>query len=53
MMSKQTRYDLVSDAETFYKWLETCPVHYRFRRLDEDYVEFGFFSVKEDNNVRS
>ena len=47
MMSKQTRYDLVTDAETFYKWLETCPVHYRFRRLDEDYVEFGFFSVQE------
>lgn len=42
-----SRYDLVTDAETFYKWLETCPVHYRFRRLDEDYVEFGFFSVQE------
>ena len=42
-----SRYDLVTDAETFYKWLESCPVHYRFKRIDEDYVEFGFFSVQE------
>ena len=41
----KTRYDLTTDTETFYKWLETCPVHYRFTKLDNDYVEFGFFSV--------
>ena len=42
-----SRYDLVTDEETFYKWLESCPVHYRFKRIDKDYVEFGFFSVQE------
>ena len=46
----RTRYDLTVDSKTFYEWLETCPVHYRFRRLDVDYVEFGFFSIMEEQN---
>ena len=47
-MARQTRYDLVTDAETFYNWLESCPVHFRFIKLDNDYVEFGFFSILEE-----
>tara|TARA_B100001996_G_scaffold380104_2_gene366966 strand:- start:5 stop:160 length:156 start_codon:yes stop_codon:yes gene_type:complete len=46
----KTRYDLVTDIDTFYKWLETCPVHYRFTKHDEDYVELGFFSVMEEQD---
>lgn len=48
-MSK-TRYDLVTDIDTFYRWLETCPVHWRHRQSDGDYIEIGFFSVMEDND---
>jgi len=49
-MHNQTRYTKVVDIEAFYDWLETCPVDYRFVKLDEDYVEFGFFSVREPHN---
>jgi len=47
-MSKQTRYDLVTDVDTFYNWLDTCPVHWRHRVVDGDYIEIGFFSVLEE-----
>ena len=46
----KTRYDLVTDYSTFAKWLETCPVHFRFVRDSEDYIEVGFFSVLEAND---
>lgn len=41
----KTRYSLTTDLDTFYKWLETCPVHWNERKVDGDYVEVGFFSV--------
>jgi hypothetical protein len=47
-MNNLTRYDLVTDRDTFYAWLETCPVHWRQRQNDGDYVEIGFFSVMEE-----
>ena len=50
IMIMKTRYDLVTDYSTFAKWLETCPVHFRFVRDSEDYIEVGFFSVLEDND---
>jgi len=46
---KQTRYDLVTDTETFYKWLDTCPVHWRHRLNDADYIEIGFFSIMDED----
>ena len=46
----RTRFDLVTDYSTFAKWLETCPVHFRFVRDSEDYIEVGFFSVLEDKD---
>ena len=47
-MAYQTRYDMVTDTDTFYNWLETCPVHYRFIKHDNDYYELGFFSILEE-----
>ena len=44
----ETRPIKVVDTEAFYDWLETCPAEYRFIKLDEDYVEFGFFSVRTE-----
>jgi len=47
-MSNRTRYDLVTDVDTFYKWLDTCPVHLNVRKIDGDYIEIGFFSILEE-----
>ena len=49
MNNHEPRPIKVINTDAFYDWLETCPVEYRFVRLDEDYVEFGFFSVKDHN----
>ncbi len=32
-------------ADDFYLWLETCPINYRERKIDGDYVEIGFFEI--------
>ena len=48
MHNHETRPVKEVNAEAFYDWLETCPAEYRFIKLDEDYVEFGFFSVRTE-----
>ncbi len=47
-MPKTTRYDLTTNYDTFYKWLDTCPVHLNIRKIDHDYIEVGFFSVMDE-----
>jgi hypothetical protein len=32
-------------ADEFYEWLDTCPIHWRHRNQDGDYIEIGFFEV--------
>ena len=46
----KTRYDLTTDYDTFYNWLDTCPVHWRHRQSDGDYIEIGFFSVMNEED---
>lgn len=32
-------------ADDFYAWLDTCPVHWRHYKTEEDYTVIGFFEV--------
>tara|TARA_Y100000004_G_scaffold187768_1_gene240986 strand:+ start:652 stop:798 length:147 start_codon:yes stop_codon:yes gene_type:complete len=40
--------ELTTDNDTFYKWLDTCPVNSNITKIDYDYIEIGFFAVIDE-----
>ena len=42
IVSNERNYD------NFFKWLDTCPVHLNITKVDNDYIEVGFFSVMDE-----
>lgn len=45
---KLKKDELTTDYDTFYKWLDTCPVNSNIMKIDHDYMEIGFFAVMDE-----